>query len=250
MSGHSKWKTIKHKKDATDSKRGQLFTKLAKVITIAAREGGADLDSNFRLRLAVEKGRAANMPKENIQRAIDRGAGKSGEGSTYKEMTYEGFGPEATAFMVDVATDNSNRSYAEIKTLFSKNGGNLGSVGSVGYLFDPSGYLYVKIPVTLQEEKILEYMEIDGVVDIKNGGEGIEIYTTPDKLSAIKDQIQGFEVTEAELIFKPKMFIEVTEPDKAQKLLEFMDKIEEHDDVQKVHANFDIPEEVIEKLSD
>ena len=246
MSGHSKWKTIKHKKGIADAKRGNLFTKVAKLITIAVREGGADPESNFKLRLAIDKAKQGNMPKENIQRAIDRGAGKS-DGSDFKEVVYEGFGPESTAFMLEVTTDNTNRTFSDLKAILAKGGGNLGGSGAVAYLFDKVGYLLIDVKKSAHEEKMLELMEIDDILDVESSDEGIEVYTHSDKLYEVKDQIvrQELAVNEAELIYKPKSLIKIADRSKAEKIINFTQSIEDHDDVQKVHANFDIDEELI-----
>lgn len=248
MSGHSKWKTIKHKKGLADAKRGQAFTKIAKIITIAAKEGGGDVESNFKLRLSIEKAREVNMPKDNIQRAIDRGTGKSSENIDFKEVLYEGFGPENTAIMVETITDNTNRTNAELRSIFSKNGGSLVGLGSVAYLFDRVGYLFVPISEkSLQEEKILELMEIIGVVDVEGDSEGIEIYTKDDKFAEVRKIIKekGISFERDEIIYRPKSYIKILDKLKAEKMIEFIELIEDHDDVQKVFHNIDIQDEVL-----
>lgn len=247
MSGHSKWKTIKHKKGLEDAKKGQVFTKIGRLITIAAREGGGDPTGNFKLRLAMEKAREVNMPKENVKRAIERGVGRSEGGVNFREIVYEGFGPEGIAIMVEVATDNTNRTNSELKTLFSKNGGNLASSGAVSYLFKQVGYLYFEVEKGKKEETILKLMEEDGIDDVEDEKEGIGIYTKFDKLSTVKEALsnKGFQIKEAELIYRPSTLIKITDREKAKKAIDFVETIEDHDDVQKVHVNFDIPEEIL-----
>ncbi|KKP69923.1 hypothetical protein A2X44_01795 [candidate division CPR3 bacterium GWF2_35_18] len=246
MSGHSKWKTNKHKKGIADAKRGQAFTKIAKIITIAAKEGGGNPDSNFKLRLAIEKGREVNMPKENVQRAIDRGVGNADGASNYKEVVYEGFGPEGTAFIVDAATDNTNRTNAELKTLFSKNGGNMASSGAVAYLFDHVGYLFLEIEKNKIEEVMLTVMEEAGVLDVVEDKEGIDVYTQLDMLSAIRESLtaKGYNIKDGELIFRAKNPIKIEDKNIIERLISFSELIEEHDDVQKVHVNFEIDDEI------
>lgn len=250
MSGHSKWAQIKRQKGAADIKRGQTFTKIANAITIAVREGGGigDPDSNFRLRLAIDKARSANMPKENIQRAIDRGKGPStGSGSSsLEEVVYEGFGPAGVAVMVETVTDNKQRTASEIKNIFDKSGGTLASLGAVSYQFAQKGLITVaKNGKTLDD--IFMLAAEAGAEDVEEAGSEVLIYTKPDELSKIKESLaaEGLSIIEAELTRKAVTTVPISNREMAQKALSFMEKLEGLDDVQKVYANFDIPEELL-----
>lgn len=238
MSGHSKWSTIKRQKEATDKKRGLVFSKLAKAISIAAREG-ADPESNFKLRLAVEKAKQANMPKQNIDRAIKKGSGE-GEKERWEETVYEGYGPAGVAVMIETVTDNKNRTTSEIKNIFERGGGRLAGRGAVGYQFEKVGMITVKKPEKV-EEAILTIIDL-GVEDVEEAIDAIEVYTKPEKLDEAAKKLQkaNFSVQDKELVMRPKMIIKITEKDKKEKILKFMDQLETHDDVQKVFANFDI----------
>ena len=248
MSGHSKWKTIKHKKGIADAKRGKAFTKVARLITIAAKDGGADPDINFKLRLAMEKAKEVNMPKDNVQRAIEKGVGKSGDGVEFKEVIYEGFGLSGTVCLIESTTDNTNRTVSELKNIFSKGGGNLGGAGSVSYLFDQVGYLFVKNKERNKEDLLLELMEVEEIDDVEEVEEGIEVYCSIDNLSKVKDSVEKMrlEPEESELIYKPKSLIKITDKDSAEKIIDFISRVEDHDDVQKVHSNFDVREDLIQ----
>ncbi|MDP3998211.1 MAG: YebC/PmpR family DNA-binding transcriptional regulator [bacterium] len=246
MSGHSKWAQIKRQKGVADIKKGQVFTKLANAITIAIRQGGgiADAESNFRLRLTIEKARQANMPKENIERAIERGAGKAGGGM--EEVVYEGYGPGGVAVMVEAATDNRQRTTGEVRNIFDKGGGNLGSKGAVSYLFESVGTITVAKDGKGADEIML--LAIDaGAQDIEEAGEMVEIYTKPEELNVVKEKLAagGLKVESVELAQKPKTTVAVSDPQTARKVLAFMEKVENLDDVQKVYANFDIPDELL-----
>lgn len=236
MSGHSKWSTIKHKKAAADSKRGQAFTKLGRAITIAAKEGGPDPASNFKLRLAVDKAREVNMPKANIERAIERGAGQGG-GENLETAVYEGFGPGQVAVIIEVVTDNKNRAAAEIKKVFERGGGNLGQPGSVGYLFNKKGRLLVTKSADV-DNQILNIIDL-GVDDVEESGESVEILVPAQNLGQMRDQLAhaGFTVQSAELIYKPQSLVELT-VEQEQKLTEWLDALEELDDVQAVYTNW------------
>lgn len=236
MSGHSKWATTKHKKAVVDNKRGQAFTKLGRAIAIAAREGGPSIDSNFKLRLAVEKARAENMPKVNIERAISRGAGQ-GEGTSLETATYEGFGPYQVAVIVEVVTDNKNRSSAEIKNIFERGGGNLGQPGSVGYLFNRKGRLLVA-KAGGSDEQILKIIDL-GADDVEAKEEGVEVLVGPHDVETMRQKLQqaGFNVTSAELIYKPTTLMSLS-PDQEEKLGAFLDSLEDLDDVQAVFSNW------------
>lgn len=247
MSGHSKWATIKRQKGANDAKRGQLFTKLSKAITIAVRQGGGspDPESNFRLRLAIEAARTANMPKDNIERAIQRASGK--DASILEEATYEGFGPGGFSVVVETFTDNKLRTVSEVKNVFNKNGGSMGAQGSVMYQFEKKGVITVgKNGQTLDD--IFLVAADSGVEDIEDADSVVLLYTTPENVTKIKDEISnnGLDVQTYELLFRPVVINSITEKASAERALSFIDKLESLDDVQKVYANFDIPDELIE----
>lgn len=235
MSGHSKWSTIKHKKAATDAKRGKIFTKLGKAITIAAREGGADETSNFQLRLTVEKAKLANMPKTNIQKAIDRGAGSGGEESLL-EATYEGFFGGKIAIMVEVVTDNKNRTAAEIKTFFEKNGGSMGQPGSVSFLFDKKGVLLVEKDQAV-DEQMLKIIDLE-VEDVREELEGLMVIVASNQLMEFKQKLEELKlkVVSAELEYLAKSKVELTEQEYA-KAKQFLMRLSDLDDVQQVFAN-------------
>jgi YebC/PmpR family DNA-binding regulatory protein len=244
MSGHSKWHTIKHKKGALDAKRGKLFTKLIREMTIAARIGGGDPDANPRLRTAVDKAKAVNMPADNIKRAIQKGTGEL-EGASYEEITLEGYGPGGVAVLIEGSTDNRNRTVSEIRHIFTKNGGNLGG-GSVAYLFKPRGYIAVASS-KISEERLMEIGLEAGADDIKTEGDVFGVYTTQQSyeavLKAIKDD--GVEPDTAEVGKYADNQIPL-EGQKAQQMLKLMEALEDHDDVQNVWANFDISEKEME----
>ena len=236
MSGHSKWSTIKHKKAAADSKRGQAFTKLTRAITIAAKEGGPDPASNFKLRLAVDKAREVNMPKLNIERAIERGAGQ-GSGGNLETAVYEGFGPGQVAAMIEVVTDNKNRTAAEIKKVFERGGGNLGQPGSVAYLFNKKGRILVTKAADVQTQ-ILTIIDL-GADDVEESSESVEVLVPASNLGQMRDQLQeaGLTVQTAELIYKPQSLVELTS-EQEKKLTEWLDALEALDDVQAVYTNW------------
>jgi YebC/PmpR family DNA-binding regulatory protein len=249
MSGHSKWATIKHKKAKTDAVRGRMFTKVVKEITIAARIGGGDVNGNPRLRLAIDKAKAENMPSDNIKRAILKGTGEL-EGVQYEELTYEGYGPAGVAVIVEVLTDNKNRTLGEIRMIFDKGGGTLGSGGCVSWGFKRKGVLtYDKSKVN---EDAVSSAAIDaGAEDIDSEGDLIEIITTPENFLKVLDALKAakFEPATAEITMIPSTTVKVKEED-AQKLLNLVSKLEEHEDVQAVHANFDIPDDMMSKLAE
>lgn len=235
MSGHSKWSTIKHKKAIMDSRRGAVFTKLGKAITIASREGGPDPDKNFQLRLSIDKARGANMPNKNIDRAVERGAGKGGEGSLI-EATYEGFYGGKIAIIVEVVTDNKNRTAAELKSFFEKNGGSLGQPGSVMFLFDHKGRLVVE-KQTDTETQMLSLMDLD-VQAVEEIDEGIEVLVVSNNLSKIKNKLdeQGQKVKEAELVYVAKDYLSFDD-DFLKKAKSFFEKLDELDDVLNIYFN-------------
>jgi YebC/PmpR family DNA-binding regulatory protein len=244
MSGHSKWHTIKHKKGAIDAKRGKLFTKLIREMTIAARIGGGDPDANPRLRTAVDKAKGVNMPADNIKRAIQKGTGEL-EGASYEEITLEGYGPGGVAILIEGSTDNRNRTVSEIRHAFTKNGGNLGG-GSVAYLFKPKGYIAISTSKTT-EDKLMEIALDAGAEDIKTEGEVFEVYTTQHDYEAVLKAIKaaGIEPDTAEVGKYADNQIPL-EGQKAQQMLKLMEALEDHDDVQNVWANFDISEKEME----
>jgi len=241
MSGHSKWHSIKHKKGATDAKRGKLFTKFIKEITVAARTGGGDPDANARLRKAVLDAKSGNMPNDTIDRAIRRGTGAE-EGVNYEEITYEGYGPGGVALLIESVTDNRNRTVAEIRHMFSKNGGNLGEAGSVGWLFEKKGYIVVD-KAAKPEEELFDIVIEAGADDLREDGDNFEIITSPENFEGVQTAIKaaGIEPQMAEVSMVPQTYVKL-EGSSAQTMLRLMEAIEDHDDVQKVYANFDIDE--------
>lgn len=246
MSGHSKWHTIKHKKGALDAKRGKLFTKLIREMTIAARIGGGDPDSNPRLRTAVDKAKGSNMPADNIKRAIQKGTGEL-PGATYEEITIEGYGPGGVAVLVEGTTDNRNRTVSEIRHAFTKNGGNLG--GSVAHLFKLRGYIAIS-KEKIAEEKLMELALDAGADDIQDSGSMWEVYTPPNALETVTKAIKaaGVEPEESEVGKYAENLIAV-EGQKAQQLLKMVEALEDHDDVQNVWANFDVSEKEMEEAA-
>ena len=253
MSGHSKWSTIKRQKGAADIKRGQTFTKLANAITIAVKMGGSgDPEFNPRLRVAMEGAKAVNMPKDNVQRAIDRGLGKL-PGQTLEEVTYEAFGPGKVAFLVEGVTDNKLRTLQEVKNFFERNGGSLAGQGSVAYMFERGGGIKVRSQmskVKSKEDEMLELIDL-GAEDVEDylddNMQKYLVYTQSPELNTMGNKITraGFGVESQELVYKPNIFVAIHDSETAKKVLEFTEKLEELDDVQKVFANFDIPEELI-----
>jgi YebC/PmpR family DNA-binding regulatory protein len=241
MSGHSKWHTIKHKKGALDAKRGKLFTKLIKEITVAARTGGGDTDANARLRKAVLDAKAGNMPNDTIDRAIKRGTGEL-EGVNYEEIIYEGYGPGGVAVMIDAMTDNRNRTVAEIRHMFSKNGGNLASTGAVGWIFEKKGYIVVEKSAK-PEDELFEIVTEAGAEDLRDDENHYEIITAPENFDVVLDAVKqsGVEPQVAEVEMVPKEYKKL-EGNEARQMLKLMEALEDHDDVQKVSANFDISE--------
>ncbi|HEY2867347.1 MAG TPA: YebC/PmpR family DNA-binding transcriptional regulator [Pyrinomonadaceae bacterium] len=242
MSGHSKWHTIKHKKGALDAKRGKIFTKLIKEITVAARTGGSgDVDANARLRKAVNDAKGQNMPNDTIDRAIKRGTGEL-EGAQYDEVTYEGYGPGGVAVMVDAMTDNRNRTVAEIRHIFSKNGGNMGESGSVGWMFDKKGYIVVD-KAAKSEDELFEIAIEAGADDVNDDGEVWEILTAPENFETVNEAIKKAGVTTqaTELSMIPQNYIHLEGSDASQ-MMKLYDALDDNEDVQKVYANFDIDE--------
>ncbi len=249
MSGHSKWSTIKRKKGANDAKRGKIFTKLIKEITIAARMGGGDPEGNPRLRSAITAAKGENMPKENIDRAIKKGTGGL-EGAIYEEILYEGYGPGGVAVLVEAMTDNKNRTVADIRHFFSKSGGNLGESGCVAWMFDKKGTLSVD-GARISEEELMDLALEAGAEDVTEEDGGFLVVTSPDAFNDVVDALEKKNVafSEAGLSMLPQNTIEVTEEKAARSLLRLLESLEDHDDVQKVHANFDIADDLMEQLS-
>jgi YebC/PmpR family DNA-binding regulatory protein len=248
MSGHSKWAGIKHKKAVVDAKRGQAFTRASREITIAAKEGGGDTDSNFRLRLAMQKAREANMPADKIQAAIDRGTG-AGKGESLEELRYEGYGPAGVAILVDCMTDNRNRTAPAIRHVFSKYGGSLGESNSVAWMFQRKGVISAQAEGQDSEEVELAAIEA-GAEDIQVDGGTLEITTDPSGVEAVRKALEaaGVAVENAEVTMQPQQTVPVGE-DKAAAVLRLLEALEEEDDVQQVYANFDIPADVLERVS-
>lgn len=252
MSGHSKWATIKRAKGKTDAARGQLFTKLAREIIVAAKMGGANPEGNFRLKTAIQNAKAANMPNDNIQRAIQKGAGGL-DSDNIEELVYEGYGPGGVAIMVNILTDNRNRTAGEIRHIFSKNSGNLGETGCVSWMFKQKGVLSLaKEQLTLSEDDLILLALDKGAEDIKTDDEEeYEIITAPEDFQAVKEALEeeGLEFSQAEISMIPETTVVVNDLEQAKLLMRLMDYLEEHDDVQNTYTNFDIDEEIMSQLS-
>ena len=248
MSGHSKWSTIKHKKAAKDAKKGKLFTKFIKEITVAARMGGGDINSNPRLRTAVTTARAASMPGENIDRAIKKGTGEL-EGVTYEEIQYEGYGPGGAAIIAQVLTDNKNRTVSEIRRLFSKHGGNLGETGCVSWMFNKKGLIAIE-KSQIDEERLMGIVLDAGAEDVRDEDDLFEVVTRPEDFAAVKDRLdhEKIAVASAHVTLVPKNSVDV-DAKHVEQILKLTEELEDHDDVQSVSANFNIPTELMEKAS-
>ncbi|HET7567846.1 MAG TPA: YebC/PmpR family DNA-binding transcriptional regulator [Gaiellaceae bacterium] len=250
MSGHSKWSSIKHKKGAADAKRGKLFSKLTRAIIVAAKEGGPDPAANLALQNAIEKAKAASMPKDNIDRAIAKGAGTGDDGTAYEAIVYEGYGPAGVAVIVEALTDNRNRTAGEVRHTFAKNDGNLGTSGAVAWLFERRGVVLVPADGTDEDELTLAAAE-GGADDVSLDGSSFEVLCAAEQLTAVREAIEaaGFEVENAELTMLPKTTVSVEDENEAKKILRLIDQLEDNDDVQDVYANFDIPERVLEAVA-
>ncbi len=248
MSGHSKWAQIKHKKAKADVERGRLFSKLIREITTAARIGGGDIDANPRLRSAVESARAVNMPTENIERAIKRGTGEL-PGTSYEEVEYEGYGPGGVAIIVRALTDNKNRTTSEIRHIFSKYGGNLGSTGCVAWQFQPKGIIMIP-RADYDEDRIFAIALEVGAEDVKTDSTSYQIILSPENFNNAKKKLSedNIQISHAELTRVPQSTVPLDEKS-AERVLKLYEQLEEHDDVQQVFSNFDIPEEIMEKIS-
>ncbi len=249
MAGHSKWAQIKRKKGATDAKRGQLFSKLTRAIIVASREGGPDPAGNLALQNAIEKAREASMPKDNIERAIARGAGAAGDGTAYETVTYEGYGPAGVAVYVEALTDNRNRTAADVRSIFTKSDGSLGESGSVAWLFERRAV--VLVGGDADEDELTMAAAEGGADDVVREGDGWRVTSAPEALAAVREAIEGagFVVESAELTMVPRTTIELGEESAARKVLRLMDALEENDDVQDVYANFDISDDVLASLA-
>ncbi len=248
MSGHSKWASIKHKKAVVDSRKGKLFTKLARAVTVAAKEGGGDPDANARLALAVQKARDASMPKDNIERAIAKGNGEGADGAALEEVVYEGYGPGGVALLVEAVTDNRNRTGAEIRHLLSRHGSNLGEPGSVAYLFDKKGLVVVD-GQRYSEDDLMVAIDA-GAEDIARDDDVFEVLCEPVDLTAVREALDGagIEVETAEISQLPKVRVPLDE-ETATRLMKLIDALEEQDDVDTVHANFDVDADILERVA-
>ena len=247
MSGHSHWATIKRQKETADQQRGKIFSKFSRAIAIAARQG-ADPETNFKLRLAIDKAREFNLPKENILRAIRRGSGQE-EGERWEEITFEGYGPEGIGVIIEAETDNRNRTTAEIKNIFERGGGSLAGPGAVSFLFKKMGLITLKKGEN-PDEQILKIIDL-GAEDVEEVPDAIEVYTAPESLKDLEEKIRnsGLEVKSGEITMKPVAPPVISDSQKAQRILRFMETLENHDDVQKIYANFDVPDEILAKIS-
>jgi YebC/PmpR family DNA-binding regulatory protein len=246
MSGHSKWASIKHKKAAIDAKRGQLFTKVIKELTAAARSGGGNTETNIRLRTAISKAKESNMPSDNIEKAIMRGTGEL-PGITYEESTYEAYGPAGIAIIIDIVTDNKNRTTAELRNLMSKKGANMAQAGAVSFLFAKKGYIVVEKSAA-DEDKLLNIVLEAGAEDLTSDAKIHEITTQPHDMETVKKAIEDkkIPILSAEITMLPSTTIKITDKNTANSIIGLMDALEEHEDVQHVYSNFDIPDELIE----
>ncbi len=247
MSGHNKWSSIKHKKGAADAKRGRIFTRLIKEITVAARMGGGDPDGNPRLRSAIIAAKTENMPKDNIERAIKKGTGEL-EGVSYEEMTYEGYGPGGVAMLVECLTDNKNRTVADIKYIFDRHSGNLGEPGCVAWMFDKKGLISFD-KEDVDEEKLLEVALEAGAEDVKEESDGFDVYTPPSDFEAVKEAFDNADLkySSSSVSMIPQNTVKL-EGKKAEQMINLMEALEDNDDVSNVYANFDIPDEVMEAI--
>lgn len=250
MAGHSKWANIKRRKGAQDAKRGNLFQKLVKAIIVAAKERGGDPNMNMRLKAAIDRAKAASVPNDNIIRGIKRGTGEL-EGGQYDEIVYEAYGPNGVAILIDVLTDNRNRTASEMRALLTRNGGSLGEAGSVAWMFDRKGVVEVT-GKNLDEEALMTAAIEAGAEDLQDQGEGFLVYSEPADVSSVREGLEkaGYMVERAETEMVPKNTILIEDPEKARKILRLMDLLEEHDDVENAYGNFDIPDELMESLED
>ena len=249
MSGHSKWSSIKHKKGAADAKRGQLFSKLSRAIIVAAKEGGGDPANNLALQNAIEKAKSYSMPKDNIDRAIAKGSGADADADAFESIVYEGYGPEGVAVIVEALTDNRNRTAADVRHMFAKHGGNLGTTGAVAWQFERRGVVVVPADGVDEEELFLAAAD-GGAEDLEADGDVFQVTSAPESLAAVRggDRGRRLHVDSAELQLVPKTTVAVEDEVKARQVMRLIDALEENDDVQDVYANFDIPEQVLEAV--
>jgi YebC/PmpR family DNA-binding regulatory protein len=250
VSGHSKWSSIKHKKGAADAKRGKLFSKLARAIIVAAKEGGGDPANNLALQNAIEKARSYSMPKDKIDRAIAKGTGEGGDGAAYETVVYEGYGPEGVAVIVEALTDNRNRTASEVRHAFTKHGGSLGTTGAVAWQFERRGV--VVVPAEGVDEEELFFAAADGGADdVEADGDVFQVTSAIENLAGVREAIEaaGFTVDSAELSMVPKTTVAVEDESAAKSVMRLIDTLEDNDDVQDVYANFDIPEQVLEAVA-
>ena len=250
MSGHSKWSTIKHKKGAADAKRGKLFSKLSRAIMVAAKEGGPDPGSNLALQNAIEKARSYSMPKDNIERAIAKGAGEGADGASFETVVYEGYGPEGVAVIVEALTDNRNRTASDVRHLFSKHGGNLGATGAVAWQFERRGVVLVDADGVDEDELMLAAADA-GAEDVELDGTTFVVSAAPEDLSAVRQALEsaGYALESAGLSMVPKTTVAIADESTAKQVVRLVEGLEENDDVQDVYANFDIPETVLEAVA-
>ncbi len=250
MSGHSKWSSIKHKKGAADAKRGQLFTKLTRALIVAAKDGGPDPTANLALQNAIDKARAASMPKDNIERAIARGSGAGEDAAAYEHIAYEGYGPGGIAVFAEALTDNRNRTASEVRHIFSRHDGNLAETGSVAWLFERKGVILVDAQTAGEEELTLAAADA-GAEDVALEGTSYEVTCAPEDLHSVREALEaaGIAVESAESTMLPKTTVEIDDEATARKVIRLIDALEENDDVQDVYANFDIPEKVLEAVA-
>ncbi|NLM52230.1 MAG: YebC/PmpR family DNA-binding transcriptional regulator [Firmicutes bacterium] len=248
MAGHSKWANIKHRKARQDAQKGKIFTKVSKEIMVAVKQGGPDPAGNFRLRLALQKARAVNMPNDNIQRAIQKGSGEL-EGVNYEEIIYEGYGPAGTAIMLEILTDNRNRTAGEIRHIFSRHGGSLGESGCVAWLFKRRGFLAVAREDFAEDDLMLLALDA-GAADFEVEEEQYEIYTTPEEFESVKEKLEndGVKFAEASITMIPENMVEITDLEQARKAITLIELLEDHDDVQNVYTNMDIPAELVKMI--
>jgi YebC/PmpR family DNA-binding regulatory protein len=250
VSGHSKWSSIKHKKGAADAKRGQLFSKLSRAIIVAAKEGGADPSANLALQNAIEKARSYSMPKDNIERAIAKGAGADAEASAFETVVYEGYGPDGVAVLVEALTDNRNRTASEVRHAFTKHGGNLGTTGAVAWQFERRGVVLVGAEGTDEDELVLLAADA-GADDVERDASSFVVTSAPEELKAVREALEagGFAIESVELAMVPKTTVSVVDESTARRIVRLVEGLEDTEDVQDVYANFDIPEEVLEAVA-
>lgn len=250
MSGHSKWSTIKHKKGAADARRGKLFSKLSRAIMVAAKEGGSDPASNLALQNAIDKARSYSMPKDNIERAIAKGAGEGADGAAFETVVYEGYGPEGVAVLVEALTDNRNRTASDVRHLFTKHGGNLGATGAVAWQFERRGIVLVPADGIDEDELVLTAADA-GAEDVERDGSTFVVSSTPELLAQVREALEavGVELESAGLSMVPRTTVAIADESTAKQVVRLVEGLEDQDDVQDVYANFDIPEAVLEAVA-